>query len=332
MKNEKNSKHTVVLIIGIVLFLALMMAQSRISAMTSQKIAQAAASGSTVPNTGIMGSINGVIAQIQVLISSFLVIYCKKGGYIAASVLNFTNAAYTLIFAVIIAGSVASVPGIVVPIISVVTITIIYVYSLKISKTNSELMETNRTLTETNRVMREKDEKLTYLAYYDVLTGLANRQLFIDHMDEMIEEDKNTPFSVIFFDIDDFKKINDSYGHNTGDIMLTTYADRLKLFCGKSNFVGKLGGDEFAVIVKGNMNEASIVNYIERLRAAVCEPVQANGVVLQTTMSFGVAVYPNDGINSEDILKSTDIAVFNAKANGKDRTCFYSQQQFTQRR
>lgn len=148
----------------------------------------------------------------------------------------------------------------------------------------------------------------------------------------MIEEDKNTPFSVIFFDIDDFKKINDSYGHNTGDIMLTTYADRLKLFCGKSNFVGKLGGDEFAVIVKGNMSEASIVNYIERLRAAVCEPVQANGVVLQTTMSFGVAIYPNDGINSEDILKSTDIAVFNAKANGKDRTCFYSQQQFTQRR
>ncbi len=326
MKNEKSSKHIVVLIIGIILFLALMMVQSRISAMN----AQAAASGNAP--TGIIGSINGVIAQIQVLISSFLVIYCKKSGYIASTILNLINAAYTLVFAVIIAGSTAAVPGIVVPIISVVTITIIYVYSLKISKTNSELMETNRTLTETNRVMREKDEKLTYLAYYDVLTGLANRQLFIDHMDEMIEEDKNTPFSVIFFDIDDFKKINDSYGHNTGDIMLTTYADRLKLFCGKSNFVGKLGGDEFAVIVKGNMSEASIVNYIERLRAAVCEPVQANGVVLQTTMSFGVAIYPNDGINSEDILKSTDIAVFNAKANGKDRTCFYSQQQFTQRR
>ncbi|HCR74320.1 MAG TPA: hypothetical protein DIW26_08160, partial [Ruminococcus sp.] len=210
MKNEKSSKHIVVLIIGIILFLALMMVQSRISAMN----AQAAASG-TASNTGIMGSLNGVIAQIQVLISSFLVIYCKKGGYIASTILNLINAAYTLVFAVIIAGSTAAVPGIVVPIISVVTITIIYVYSLKISKANGELMETNRTLTETNRVMREKDEKLTYLAYYDVLTGLANRQLFIDHMDEMIEEDKNTPFSVIFFDIDDFKKINDSYGHNT---------------------------------------------------------------------------------------------------------------------
>lgn len=183
MKNEKNSKHIVVLIIGIILFLALMMVQSRISAMTSQKMAQAAASGAA-PNTGIMGSINGVISQVQVLISSFLVIYCKKGGYIASTILNLINAAYTLVFAVIIAGSTAAVPGIVVPIISVVTITIIYVYSLKISKTNNELMETNRTLTETNRVMREKDEKLTYLAYYDVLTGLANRQLFIDHMDE----------------------------------------------------------------------------------------------------------------------------------------------------
>ena len=78
MKNEKSSKHIVVLIIGIILFLALMMVQSRISAMN----AQAAASG-TASNTGIMGSLNGVIAQIQVLISSFLVIYCKKGGYIA---------------------------------------------------------------------------------------------------------------------------------------------------------------------------------------------------------------------------------------------------------
>lgn len=330
MENEKKSKSTVILIIGIILFLSLMAVQSRISAINSQKIAQAAATGSA-PDTGILGSVNGIIAQIQVLISAFMTIYCKKSGYIAASLMNIVNAFYVLIVAVIITGSVSSIPGIIVPVISVVTITIIYVYSLKISKTNAELMETNRTLTETNRVMREKDEKLTYLAYYDLLTGLANRQLFIDHMDEMIAEDKNTPFSVIFFDIDDFKKINDSYGHNTGDIMLTTYADRLKLFCGKSNFVGKLGGDEFAVILKGNMNEASIVNYIERLRAAVCEPVQASGVLLQTTMSFGVAIYPNDGLNSEDILKSTDIAVFNAKANGKDRTCFYSQQQFTRR-
>ena len=330
MKNEKKLSGIVILIIGIVMFLGLMVLQSRILAITSQKAAQAIAEGK-VPNTGIMGSMNGVISQFHVLISVFMVICCKKSGYIAATVLNLLNTFYTLIFAVIIAGSVSAIPGVVIPIIAIITITIIYIYSLKISKTNNELMETNRTLTETNRIMREKDEKLTYLAYYDLLTGLANRQLFIDHIDEMIAEDKNTPFSVIFFDIDDFKKINDSYGHNTGDIMLTTYADRLKLFCGKSNFVGKLGGDEFAVIVKGNMSEASIVNYIERLRAAVCEPVQANGVVLQSTMSFGVAIYPNDGINSEDILKSTDIAVFNAKANGKDRTCFYSQQQFTRR-
>jgi len=175
--------------------------------------------------------------------------------------------------------------------------------------------------------MREKDEKLTYLAYYDVLTGLANRQLFIEKVDESIQENSKTPFTVIYFDVDNLKQINDSYGHNTGDVMLSTYADRLRLFCGDSDFVAKLGGDEFAVILKGTVTENGVVSYIERLRNAVCKPVQVEGVTLQASMSFGVASYPDNGANSQELLRSTDIAVYNAKANGKDRTCFYSQQQ-----
>lgn len=336
-ETENKSKETVVLIVGIIVFVALMIVQARISMMNAAKAAEAAAAaarGEVVQSSaasGIMNGMNGVIAQVQILISAFMVVIAHKKGYFATVILNGFNAIYTLITGVILAHATSSIPGVVVPVIAIVTMTIIYVYYLKVSKANVELVKSNQHLIETNRVIREKDEKLTYLAYYDVLTGLANRQLFIDHMDEMIENDKNTQFTVIFSDIDDFKKINDSYGHNTGDVMLSTYADRLRLFCGKSNFVGKLGGDEFAVIIQGNMNENSVINYIERLRTAVCEPVQANGVMLQASMSFGVASYPNDGISSEDILKSTDIAVFNAKANGKDRTCFYSQQQYIQR-
>lgn len=318
-KQENKTKENIVLVIGIILFVAIMFIQSQISRAGAQAMPGGAGGASPIQ------SLNGVIAQAQVLISATMVVVANKKGYIASIVLNLLNSLYTLITGVILAGNTHSLPGVVVPIICIVTLSIIHFYSLKISKTNAELVKTNRTLIETNRVIREKDEKLTYLAYYDVLTGLANRQLFIDHLDEIIEENKNAPFTVIYFDIDNFKQINDSYGHNIGDIMLSTYADRLRLFCGQSNFVGKLGGDEFAVIVNGNNSEAAIVDYIERLRASVCEPVNANGTILQTSMSFGVASYPSDGISSEDILKSTDIAVYNAKANGKDRTCFYSQ-------
>ncbi len=268
---------------------------------------------------------SGIIAQVQVLISIFMVASLGKKGYVAAVCLNAVRAVLSFLEVVIVYKELIRV-SVVLPLITIVTITIIYVFSLKALKSKTELEKNNRELMEANRVMREKDETLTYLAYYDVLTGLANRQLFIEKVDESIQENSKTPFTVIYFDIDNFKQINDSYGHNTGDIMLSTYADRLRLFCGDSDFVAKLGGDEFAVILKGTVTENGVVSYIERLRNAVCKPVQIEGATLQASMSFGVASYPDNGANSQEILRNTDIAVYNAKANGKDRTCFYSNQ------
>ena len=321
-KTQDNKlKEIIVVIVGVVLFVATILIQSKISAETAKATAQ----GISISK---FSSMNGTIAQAQVLISATMVVVSKGKGFIATTVLCVFSSLYTLMTAVIFAKQISALPGVVVPIITIVTMSVIYFYSLKISKANAELIKTNQTLIETNRIIREKDEKLTYLAYYDVLTGLANRQLFIEHIDEIISENKNSPFTVIYFDIDNFKQINDSYGHNAGDIMLSTYADRLRLFCGDSVFTGKLGGDEFAIILNGRNTEAAVVNYIERLRQSLCEPVNVNATLLQTSISFGVASYPGDGISSEDILKSTDIAVYNAKANGKDRTCFYSQQNF----
>lgn len=334
-KKKSGAGSIAALVIGIILLAGTIIIQGMVSKKTGMANAQAAqmfaeaTKGGTLPSAGILGNINGIIAQFQVMVMAAMTILASKKGYIASIVLALLNIGSTLM-SLMHSATKNGIIGIVVSVISIVIVTIIYVYSVKITKANEELIASNQHLIETNRVIREKDEKLTYLAYYDVLTGLGNRQLFIDHMDEMIEQEKDEPFTIIYFDIDNFKKINDSYGHNAGDAMLSTYADRLRLFCGKSNFVGRLGGDEFAVILKGNQGESNIVNYIENLRASVCEPIQVNNAILQTTMSFGVASYPFDGLSSEDILKSTDIAVFNAKANGKDRTCFYSQQQYTQ--
>lgn len=312
MKNNEKKTHAApIIIVGIIIYLVTIVMQGRIS--------QAAAQG----NTSISG-LNGVISQVQVLISVIMVVMTHKKGMITSAVLNLINGVYVLVFAVLLAKSPAALPGTVAPIITIVTCFIIYSYHVKARKANEELTKTNSELLETNRVIREKDEKLIYLAYYDVLTGLANRQLFIDQIDEMIAKDNSAPFTIINANIDDFKTINDSFGHNTGDVMLSTYADRLRTFCGNSVFIGKLGGDEYAVIVKGEHTEASIVSYIQNLCAEVCAPVPVNGRNHQTSMSFGVASYPRDGRNSTELLRSTDIAVTNAKANGRGRTCFYS--------
>jgi diguanylate cyclase (GGDEF)-like protein len=188
---------------------------------------------------------------------------------------------------------------------------------------HEELTESYEQLMETNRVIKDKDEKLTYLAYYDVLTNLPNRQLFIDKLDEHIRDNKIC--TVIYTDVDDFKKINDVHGHNAGDIMLSNFADRLRTFCGDVNFVGRIGGDEFAIILEGNYDERAIIEYVNKIRSLIAEPVSAGGAILHATMSYGIASFPQDGRSSEDLFKCTDVAVFNAKANGKDRPCFYSQ-------
>jgi len=215
-------------------------------------------------------------------------------------------------------------PGILTPICTIVTIAIIYVYLSRTQKMNKELTESYENLMETNRIIKEKDEKLTYLAYYDILTGMPNRQLFIDKLEDNIS--KQAPCAVIYTDIDDFKKINDIYGHNVGDAMLIAYAERLKRFCGEINFAGRIGGDEFGIILNGNLNESAVLEYIEKIRGIISEPVEVNGALFRITMSYGIAFYPQDGRSTVEIFRCTDVAVFNAKANGKDRPYFFSQQ------
>ena len=215
-------------------------------------------------------------------------------------------------------------PGILTPICTIVTIAIIYIYLSKTHKMNQELTESYENLMETNRIIKEKDEKLTYLAYYDILTGMPNRQLFIDKLEDNIR--KQAPCAVIYTDIDDFKKINDIYGHNVGDAMLIAYAERLKRFCGEINFAGRIGGDEFGIILNGNLNESAVLEYIEKIRGIISEPVEVNGALFRITMSYGIAFYPQDGRSTVEIFRCTDVAVFNAKANGKDRPYFFSHQ------
>lgn len=304
----KKSKENFLIIGGIIVFVLTVFIQMQISRH----------SGNT--------AINGVIMQIQVLVSVLLTVFTSKKGLITSTVLNVVNCLYTLIFVIIIMNNFASVPAVVAPLITIITCCIIYMYSARVAKANAEVKTAYDELVETTKIIREKDEKLIYLAYYDILTGLANRQLFVEQIDEMINTDANAPFTVIIADIDDFKRVINMYGHNIGDILISTYAERLRGYCGKNDFIAKFGEEEFAIIVKGTSDDAELIEYVENLRIALCAPVLVNDNPIQLTMSFGVSEYPASGTNSGEILRTTDIAVTNSKMSGRGRIFFLNQQ------
>lgn len=310
MDSKSNKKSEIVyLIIGVVLFIVISVIQNNL---TRQGTTQ----------------LNGIFAQVQVIISTLIVILSHKKGYIAGVIVNILSI-FPVLIQIIKMKNIAAIPGVVIPVCTIITITIIYVFSSKTRKMNNELTESYNQIVEANRLMKDKDEKLTYLAYYDVLTNMPNRQLFINKLEENIEND--TAFTVIYADIDDFKKINDVHGHNSGDIMLCSFAERFRNICGDRDFVGRIGGDEFAIMLKGNYSDVQVNNYINKLRSIISEPVAINGALFHLTMSYGVASFPTDGRTSEDMFKCIDIAMFNAKAGGKDRPCFYNRIQQTAR-
>ncbi len=303
MVKEKNkASNMAALIVGIIVFLALFAFQGKMS----QK--------------GNM-SLNGIIAQLQVLISTVLVITNKKRGFISAMVLNAFNGLFVLIITVIMRGQKTALPGVFVAVCTIITMAILYIYLAKTVKMHNELNASYEQEIENNRIIKEKDEVLQYLAYYDRLTQMPNRHLFMEKLDENINNKSNC--TIIYADIDDFKKINDGYGHSTGDTMLTSYGERIEKICGDKNFAARIGGDEFGIILNGSLSENEITKIFETFKKAVGEPVSVNGGLFGSTMSFGIATFPNDGRSSEEVFRCAETAMFKAKENGKNMAWFY---------
>lgn len=303
MVKEKNKASSIaILIVGIIIFLALFAFQGKM--LQSNKT-----------------SLNGIIAQLQVLISTVLVITNKKRGFISALILNTFNALFVLIVTVIINGENRTLPGFFVSVCTIITLTVIYIYLVKTVKMHKELNESYEQEIQNNRIIKEKDEVLQYLAYYDRLTQMPNRHLFMEKLDENINNKSNC--TIIYADIDDFKKINDGYGHSTGDTMLTSYGERIEKICGDKNFAARIGGDEFGIILNGSLSENEITKIFETFKKAVGEPVSVNGGLFGSTMSFGIATFPNDGRSSEEVFRCAETAMFKAKENGKNMAWFY---------
>lgn len=165
-------------------------------------------------------------------------------------------------------------------------------------------------------VERKRVEKrLTQLAHYDHLTGLANRATFRDRLQMVLERArrKSGRFTVAYVDLDDFKAANDCFGHDIGDAVLREVAERLRRAVRGYDTAARLGGDEFALILDHQGDEISPKQLLERVLAAFDEPIDVRGEALRITASMGVASYPEAGTTEADLLKAADTAMFWAK-------------------
>jgi diguanylate cyclase (GGDEF)-like protein len=162
------------------------------------------------------------------------------------------------------------------------------------------------------------------LAYHDSLTGLPNRTNLIQHLQLMIDQSnvEKTTFAVLFLDLDHFKMVNDTMGHDVGDLLLKAVADRLKGFLRGQDFIARLGGDEFTIVLQDVKN----LKVIEEIAGQLCESFRQPFVFLKrkilVTTSIGISVFPDDGQEISDLLKHADTAMFKAKKN-RDRFYFY---------
>lgn len=164
------------------------------------------------------------------------------------------------------------------------------------------------------------EDKLNDLAYYDKLTKLPNRQLFLLKLKEKLKS-KTTPFSLLFIDLDNFKMVNDTMGHEAGDQLLQIVTQRLKGVTTKDDMLCRLGGDEFTVIINGKNNKAQTSSICNKIINTIQTPIHLFNRVVHVGSSIGAVTYPEDG---NDLLKKADIAMYEAKRNGKNQYNFFT--------
>ncbi|HYC48248.1 MAG TPA: EAL domain-containing protein [Burkholderiales bacterium] len=185
------------------------------------------------------------------------------------------------------------------------------------------MLGTHRDVTELKRYQTE----LEFRVNYDTLTGLANKNLLGDRLDQAIAlgQRARRGFGLLCLDLDRFKLVNDSLGHAAGDELLKIIAARLKQVVRDADTVARLGGDEFAVILHELDQPTSATVIAQKILAAAEEPISVGGQEVFTSASIGVALFPQDGNNSDELLKNADVAMYRAKGAGRNQMYFYTQ-------
>ncbi|MBR3057677.1 MAG: EAL domain-containing protein [Clostridiales bacterium] len=300
------------------------------------------------PKLQFLHAFRGFLTLIQLLLSVLIVQMLNRKGFRAVLVVTILQCCMTMIN-IIRFNDQYAVNGLATTALGLLIVCIILGYNLRIArevekverktedleKANAELKireektkRQNSLLTEYNRVMKENEERLYQMNHFDTLTGLPNRIKITARMDLLISllSHKNMSFALVYIDLDNFKKINDTIGHRVGDLMLQAVSTRLATIISDEDMLGRWGGDEFAILIQRPLDANSILSYVESIRDSFHQMFNLEDSDYKMSASFGIALFPQDGETSSELIKCAETAMYKAKEYGKNMVQFYSKE------
>lgn len=166
---------------------------------------------------------------------------------------------------------------------------------------------------------RRLELKLEQYANYDMLTGLSNRRLFFENLEQVLAESKcdGRRIALLYIDLDGFKEINDTYGHEAGDRVLIVVGNRLQQVSHADDLVARLGGDEFVVVLTSHQSIASVEGVARQIYDILQEPIPMGSLQYKVSASIGIALFPDSGEDAETLMRNADFAMYDVKKNGK---------------
>lgn len=190
------------------------------------------------------------------------------------------------------------------------------------------VVESSRDITERVKFedqLRNNEERMRHMAYHDLLTGLPNRLLFQDRLQQLVGKGQRSrqPFALLFLDIDRFKEVNDTLGHDAGDTLLKAVAQRLLLSVRDTDTVARFGGDEFVIILEQFKELQNITLVAQKILSNLQPTIVLKDTPFHVSISIGIAMYPDDAVDSEELIKCADMAMYRAKEQGMDSYQFY---------
>jgi len=198
--------------------------------------------------------------------------------------------------------------------------------ALENSRVHEELRKVNLALQTEKSELERLTRKVSHIANHDGLTGLPNRLLLAELLDTALKRSRRVKklVAVMYMDLDDFKPINDKYGHRAGDIALVVVSNRLKQVLRASDTVARVGGDEFVAIVTDLDSKLTASLVADKLVVSCSQPMDVGGTECRVGVSVGIAFYPDDGVKAEELLRHADDALYQVKRRGKNGFAFYN--------
>jgi len=195
-------------------------------------------------------------------------------------------------------------------------------------KQELELRNTHQDLEKSLHKLDIQKKELEYQSNYDSLTSLPNKILFVDRLEQAIKSSRRhrDKLAILFMDLDSFKEINDSLGHQIGDQLLVQVAQRIKSKIRDSDTLARLGGDEFTIILNDVRSTQDISVFINNIIKLFKEPFLVDGNMLYTSTSIGSSIYPNDGYDSNTLIRNSSAAMYEAKKSVHSSYCFYDKE------